>query len=76
MEDKKMFASKSLGEFETQLAGQRFLRIHHHFLINLNHVKEFQRHDGGYVIMDNNKHLEVSQRKRKEFLDAIQDIMI
>ncbi|MEP6793611.1 MAG: LytTR family DNA-binding domain-containing protein [Saprospiraceae bacterium] len=75
-DDKKMFASKSLGEFETQLAGQRFLRIHHHFLINLNHVKEFQRHDGGYVIMDNNKHLEVSQRKRKEFLDAIQDIIV
>jgi len=75
-DDKKMFASKSLGEFETQLAGQQFLRIHHHFLINLHHVKEFQRHDGGYVIMDNSKHLEVSQRKRKEFLEAIQNIIV
>ena len=74
--DRKMLASKSLGEFETQLSGHRFLRIHHHFLINLSHVKEFQRHDGGYVIMENNKHLEVSQRKRKDFLEAIQDMII
>ena len=49
---------------------------YHHYLINLNQVKEFQRHDGGYVIMENNKQLEVSQRKRKDFLDAIQHIIL
>jgi two-component system, LytTR family, response regulator len=75
-EDKKMMASKSLGDFETQLAGHKFFRIHHHYLINLNQVKEFQRQDGGYVILENNKQLDVSQRKRREFLDAIQDILI
>ena len=72
----KMLASKSLGDFETQLAGHKFFRIHHHYLINLDQVKEFQRHDGGYVIMENNTQLEVSQRRRKEFIEAIQDIMI
>jgi two-component system LytT family response regulator len=72
----KLVSSKSLGEFETQLAGHNFLRIHHHYLINLARVKEFQRHDGGYVIMENRKELEVSQRKRKDFLDAIQHIII
>ena len=69
---KKMIASKLLGEFESELKGYKFCRIHHSFLINLNRVKEFQRHDGGYVIMENNKQLEISQRKRKDFLDAIQ----
>ena len=73
---RKMMASKSLGDFESQLAGHKFFRIHHHFLINLNHVSEFQRQDGGYVIMENKQQLDVSQRKRKEFLDAIQDILI
>ena len=24
---------------------------YHHYLINLNQVKEFQRHDGGYVMI-------------------------
>ncbi len=72
----KLVSSKALGEFEAQLGGNKFFRIHHHYLINLNQVKEFQRHDGGYVIMDNNKELEVSQRRRKDFLDAIQHIVI
>jgi len=69
---KKMMASKLLGEYESQLKDYKFYRIHHSFLINLNRVKEFQRHDGGYVIMENNKQLEISQRKRKDFLDMIQ----
>jgi len=72
----KMIASKSLGDFETQLINNKFFRIHHSHLINLNKVKEFQRHDGGYVIMENNKQLEVSQRKRKDFMDAIDDIVV
>ena len=72
----KIVSSKALGEFETQLGGSKFFRIHHHYLINLNKVKEFQRNDGGYVIMENNKELEVSQRRRKDFLDAIQDSVV
>lgn len=73
---KKIVTSKSLNDFEMQLGGHKFFRIHHSLLINMNHIKEFQRHDGGYLIMANGKQLEVSQRKRKDFLNAIQDIVI
>jgi two-component system, LytTR family, response regulator len=72
----KLVSSKTLGEFETQLSNNNFLRIHHHYLINLNRVKEFQRNDGGFVIMEDSKELIVSQRKRKDFLDAIQHMII
>lgn len=72
----KMLASKPLGDFETILMSHRFFRIHHSYLINLNKIKEFQRHDGGYVIMENNKQLEVSRRKRSEFLDAIDGFVV
>ena len=73
---RRMVASKSIGDFELQLADHKFFRIHHSYLINLNLVKEFQRHDGGYVIMENGKRLEVSQRKRKNFIEVIHDIVI
>ncbi|HUS03879.1 MAG TPA: LytTR family DNA-binding domain-containing protein [Chitinophagaceae bacterium] len=73
---KKIVSSKSLGEFESQLMQQKFFRIHHSTLINLNHVKEFQRFDGGYVVMENNVKLEVSQRKRKDFLDSINGMIV
>jgi two-component system LytT family response regulator len=72
----KLVSSKSLGEFEAQLSNNRFFRIHHHFLVNLNQVKQFQRNDGGYVIMDNGRQLEVSQRKKKDFLEALNDFII
>lgn len=74
--NRKLVSAKTLGEFEAQLDNNYFLRIHHHYLINLNRVKEFQRNDGGYVVMEDGKELEVSQRKRKDFLDAIGDIII
>jgi two-component system LytT family response regulator len=73
---KKILASKPLGDFESQLNTQKFFRIHHSTLINLNHIKEFQRFNGGYVVMQNDAKLEVSHRKRKDFLDAIDDLVV
>ncbi|HET6723025.1 MAG TPA: LytTR family DNA-binding domain-containing protein [Chitinophagaceae bacterium] len=73
---KKIVASKTLGDFENQLVGKNFFRVHHSYLINMNRVKEFQRYEGGYVVMENNIKLEVSQRKRKDFLDAISSFVI
>jgi two-component system LytT family response regulator len=75
-EGKKILSSKSLGEFESQLSSHGFFRIHHSYLINLNRIKEFQRYEGGYVMMENNARLEVSQRKRKDFLDAIDNFVV
>lgn len=73
---KKIIASKPLGDFESQLSANRFFRIHHSTLINLNYIKEFQRFNGGYVVMQNNAKLEVSHRKRKDFLEAIDNFVV
>lgn len=73
---KKILASKPLMNFESQLTPHKFFRIHHSTLINLNNIKEFQRFDGGYVVMENNVKLEVSHRKRKDFLDAIDNSVV
>ena len=73
---RKMVASKSLAEFELQLAEHSFFRIHRSSLVNLSRIKEIQRDDGGCVIMENGKQLEVSQRKHKEFMDLINIIAI
>jgi two-component system LytT family response regulator len=72
----KMMTSRLLGDFETQLEGHNFFRIHHHYLINLSRIKEYQRNEGGYVIMENGNKLEVSQRKRKDFLDVVKSMIV
>ncbi|MGE5520148.1 MAG: LytR/AlgR family response regulator transcription factor [Candidatus Dadabacteria bacterium] len=73
---KKMMACRLLADFELQLSMHNFFRIHNSILINMDRVKEYQRHDGGYVIMENGKQLEVSQRRRKDFLEAIHDMIV
>jgi two-component system, LytTR family, response regulator len=73
---KKITASKPLGDFESQLPRIKFYRIHHSYLVNLSEIKEYQRIDGGYVIMKNDERLDVSQRKRKEFLEMIHSIVV
>lgn len=73
---RKIVASKPLGDFELQLSVHKFFRIHHSTMINLKHIREFHRFNGGYVIMQNGTKLEVSHRKRKDFLDAIDDTVV
>ena len=58
-------------EYEDMLAEQNFYRIHHSYLINLNEIKKYVRGEGGYVIMNNDKSLDVSKRKKEGFLSRI-----
>lgn len=62
-------ASKPIHEYETLLEDSGFVRVHKSFLVNIEHVKEYQRGEGGQVIMSNNDVVEVSRRK-KELLIA------
>lgn len=67
---KKMIA-KTLKEFDLMLSQYRFYRPHHSFLVNLQHVKEYVRIDGGYLVMRNKMKVPVSKNKREEFLKML-----
>jgi two-component system LytT family response regulator len=68
---KKHVVSRTLKEYEDMLADHSFFRIHNSFLINLNSVKKYVRGEGGYVIMNNDKSLDVSKRKKEGFLSKL-----
>jgi two-component system LytT family response regulator len=75
LEDKKtVIVSKPLIDYENMLQDTSFFRIHKSFLINLRHVKEYQRGEGGIVVMNNNAEIEVSRRKKEQFLLKIREI--
>ncbi len=63
--------SKPLFEYDRLLSGGTFCRIHKSYLINIMHVREYLRGEGGDVIMTNGKKIEVSRRKKRDFLDKI-----
>lgn len=66
-----VLVTKLLKEFEELLVPYRFYRIHHSSLINLNHLKKYIRGDGGQVVMSNNTTLDVSRRKKEEFMKLL-----
>ncbi|MBB4807826.1 two-component system LytT family response regulator [Chryseobacterium defluvii] len=68
----KMVVSKNLKEFEGPLVENDFFRIHNKHLINLKHFKEYIKGKGGQVIMSDNSVLDVSVRKKQEFMEVLQ----
>ncbi len=71
LDNKRYIVSRTLKEYDELLGEQNFYRIHHSYLINLNGVKKYVRGDGGYVIMSNDKSLDVSKRRKEGFLSRI-----
>jgi two-component system LytT family response regulator len=75
LKDKKnIIVSRPLLEYENILEGTTFLRIHRTFLINLQHVTEYHRGEGGMIIMSNGEEVEISRRKKDIFLTRIREI--
>jgi len=69
-----VMVSKSLIEYDNLLQDTQFIRIHKSFLINLHHVKEYQRGEGGLVIMTDNAEIEVSRRKKEFFMNKMKEL--
>ena len=70
-EGKKRVISKTLKEFEEMLSPFGFFRAHNSHLVNLDHVKEFIRGDGGYLVMENKMTIPVSKYRREELLHLL-----
>ena len=68
---KNILVTKLLKEFEEILSSYRFFRIHNSHLVNLNYIKKYIRGDGGQVILENDEVIDVSRRKKEEFLKLI-----
>lgn len=67
----KFLVSRTLKDFEDLLPSDLFLRIHHAHIINKSFVELYIRGDGGQVKMSSGVVLDVSKRKKAEFLKAI-----
>lgn len=64
----KIVVAKTLKEFEELLSEQDFFRIHNSELINLNYIKSYNKGKGGSVILTDGTELEVSTRRKEDFL--------
>ncbi|HEY3385609.1 MAG TPA: LytTR family DNA-binding domain-containing protein [Saprospiraceae bacterium] len=66
---KSYLISKTLGEYDTLLTPQQFIRTHKSHLVNKKYIS-FIDHDGFAVLKDNSK-VEVSRRRKEEVMAAL-----
>lgn len=67
----RLTVSKTLKEFEEMLPTDSFFRPHHSHIINMHYIKRYIKGDGGQIEMQNGNFVDVSRRKKEEFLKAI-----
>jgi two-component system, LytTR family, response regulator len=63
--------AKLLKDFEEMLTHYRFYRVHNSHLINLTYISKYIRGDGGQIVLQNGDVVDVSRRKKDEFLKLI-----
>lgn len=73
----KLLISKKMGEFEHLLTLEnRFFRPHRSFIINLNHIKQYIKHDGGHILMNCGGIINLSRDKKDEFQSLVEGIRV
>ena len=67
-------STRTLKEYESLFSNHHFFRVHHSHLINLSFVKRYIKGDGGFVIMNDKSKVEVSRRRKNEFLEKLAEM--
>lgn len=67
-DNRKLFLSKTLKEVIEPLSKSCFFRIHKSYCINLEHVQEYRKSQGGVIIMSNGEYASISRDRKVTFL--------
>jgi two-component system LytT family response regulator len=66
-------SSRPLHDYEELLADSCFVRIHKSFIVNLEHIREYIRGEGGAVLLSNGHEVEVARRKKDLLMTRMKD---
>jgi two-component system LytT family response regulator len=67
-------SSINLGEYEDLLQHYFFCRVHHSFLVNKEHVKQYIKGEGGELLINKDVLIPVSRRKKEEVIEWLKII--
>ena len=67
-EGRHFLISKTLKDVQEVLEEDSFLRVHRQYVINLNHVKHFNRNEG-LLTMDNGEHVPVARNQKEKLVE-------
>ncbi len=72
--DEKITVSKTIKEYEKLLTPVNFYRVHKSHVVNLNCITKFVKGEGGYLVMDDGKMIDVSRRRRAAFMEQLRKL--
>jgi two-component system LytT family response regulator len=70
--NKILTASRSMKDIEELLSDYPFLRVHNSFLVNLNEIHKYLKGEGGYLVMSDGAHIDVSRSRKEMLLQKLQ----
>jgi two-component system LytT family response regulator len=73
VEGETIFVSRTMKDYVPMLEGHAFYRVHQSYIINLNHVKRYQREENICVMSDGSK-IPVSYRKKDELFTLFKNL--
>ncbi|GAB3497099.1 LytTR family DNA-binding domain-containing protein [Spirosoma knui] len=73
---KPIVVSRLLKEYEEILDHYYFFRVHQSNIVNLEHIKRYVKGDGGQVWLSDNSEVEVSRRRKEDFLSLLADFYV
>jgi two-component system LytT family response regulator len=71
---RRITASKTLKHYDKLLTPFNFFKVHQSHLINLNFIKSYVRNEGGYLLMEDGRSVEISRRRRPLFLEKLRQL--
>jgi two-component system LytT family response regulator len=71
---KNVVVSKPLKEFEDLLEECNFFRVHKSNMVNLRQIKKYIKGKGGYIILTDDSHVDVSVRKKEALMDVLANV--
>lgn len=69
--NRKVVVTRSLKDYEELLTPLGFFRIHQSHIVNLNQITRYVRGEGGYVTMSDGSTIDVSRRRKENFLSVL-----
>lgn len=67
----QVLTAKTLGDFQEMMELHQFFRVHKSFIINLKKIKKYTKGEGGTVTMSDGTEIDVSRRRKEEFLTLL-----
>ncbi len=73
----KLLISKKIKEFEEILSGDnRFFRVHRSYIVNIQYIRQYIRHQGVYLKIENNDTIPVARERKQAFEELISQVRI